>query len=60
MHQLNANDERLDSSDHQKQQGVENIENTQPFVINRGHPLVKLVDPRLLVNLHAGNRDRIR
>ena len=59
-HQLNADDERFDAGDHKKQQGVENIEDAQPLVINRGHPFVKRVNPRLLVNLHAGNRDRIR
>ena len=41
MHQLDANDERFDSADHEKQQSVENVENAEPLVIDRGHPLVK-------------------
>ena len=43
-----------------KNRRIDDVENSQPLVINRGHPPVKRVNPRLLVNLHAGNRDRIR
>jgi len=46
MHQLDANDECLDSTDREKQQRREHVENPQPFVIDSGEPLMKLVDPR--------------
>ena len=45
MHQLDANDQGFDSTDHQEQQGGEDVEDAQPLVIDRGHPLVKLVSP---------------
>src|SRR5258708_14647605 len=58
-HELNANDEGLDSTDREKQQSRENIENSQPLVIDRGQPLMKLVDPRPGFYL-GGNGDRVR
>src|SRR5258707_15669632 len=60
MHELNANDEGLDSTDREKQQSRENVENSQPLVIDRGHPLMKLVDPGPGLYLGAGNGDRVR
>src|SRR5258708_40220924 len=60
MHQLNANDECLDSTDREKQQSRENVENSKPFVIDRGQPLMKFVDPGPGLYLGAGNGDRVR
>src|SRR5712692_2314687 len=60
VHQLDANDEGLDSADHEKQQRRENVENSQPLVIDRGQPLMKLVDPRPGFYVNAGNGDRVR
>src|SRR5712675_1955771 len=60
MHELDANNEGLDSTDREKQQSRENIENSQPFVIDRGQPLMKLVDPGPGLYLGAGDGDRIR
>src|SRR5438876_4591994 len=60
MQQLNANDEGLNSTDHEKKQSRENVENSQPFVIDRGKPLMKLVDPRPGLYLGVGNGDRVR
>ena len=60
IHQLDANDDGFDSTDDKKGQGVEDVQNAQLFVINRGHPLVERLDPRLAANLHVPNGHRIR
>jgi hypothetical protein len=59
MHQLNADDEGLDSTDQEKHQGRDDVENAKPFVIDSGQPLMKLVNPRLGVCLTGGNGDHI-
>ena len=45
IHQLDANDDGFGSTDDKKRQGIEDVKNTQPFVINRYHPLVERLDP---------------
>src|SRR5207248_9322283 len=60
LNELEANDESLESADHEKKQRRENVEHSQPLVIDRGQPLMKLVDPRPGFHLNAGNGDRVR
>ena len=59
MHQLDAYDECLDSTEAEEQQRRDNVENPQPFVIDRGQPLMQLVDPRPGFYLTDRNGDRI-
>jgi hypothetical protein len=42
--QLNPHDRRFDSADHKKNQGIDDIQNAQPLVINRRNPFVELID----------------
>jgi hypothetical protein len=42
--QLNAHDRRFDSADHEKNQGVDDIQNAQPLVIDGRNPFVELID----------------
>ena len=44
--QLNAHDRRFDPADHEKHQGVNNVQNAQSFVIDGGYPLVEVIDQR--------------
>ena len=37
----------FDSGDDEKEQGINDVENTEPLVIDRGHPLVERLDPWL-------------
>ena len=60
VHQLDANDQRFNAGDHEEAQGVEDIENAEPFVIDRGHPLVQGLCPWLCRALEIFNGDRIR
>src|SRR5215467_177825 len=60
MDQLNANDDGLNSTNHEKQQGRENVQNSKAFVIDRGEPLMKLVDPGSGFDLDAGDSDHVR
>ena len=46
MHQLDPHNDGFDSGDHQKRQSVDDVENTEPLVIDRGYPLMQAVDPR--------------
>ena len=42
--ELNADDHRLDPADQQKQQGINDVQNAQPLVIDGRHPIVEPSD----------------
>ncbi|HZC34854.1 MAG TPA: hypothetical protein VE242_04535 [Chthoniobacterales bacterium] len=60
MHQLDANDESLNTSYQQKDQRENDVQNPNPLVIDCSDPLMHGIDPRLLLNLQRGNCGRIR
>ncbi len=60
IHQLDAYDEGLDSSDDEKAESVDYVENAQTLVINRGHPFVERLDPWPALNLRLLNGHHIR
>ena len=60
MHQLDANDHRFEPSDDQIEQSVGDVKNADPFVIDRGHPLVNRLRPCPAGILQVFNGDRVR
>src|SRR5215475_15800828 len=44
--ELYADNGRLKPGDYEKDQGVEDVQNSQPLVIDRGHPLMQCFNPR--------------
>ena len=40
-HELDAHDGRLHSSDYQKHERIKDVQDAEPFVIDRDHPLVQ-------------------
>jgi hypothetical protein len=57
---LDANDQRFKTGDHEVGQGVQDIENADPFVIHCGHPLMEGLRPWLCPALEILYGDRIR
>ncbi len=43
---LDADNSRLDPGDHEKHQGINDVQNAQPLVINGRNPVVKPSDNR--------------
>src|SRR5208282_186782 len=60
VHQLDADDDGLDPSNYKKEERVDDVQNSQFLVINRGQPLVKDLDPGPIDNLRARNHHCIR
>ena len=50
--ELDAHDRRFDPANHKKHQGISDVQDAQPLVIDRGHPFVKLSGQR--TRRHAG------
>jgi hypothetical protein len=44
-HQLDTDDGRFNTPDDEKEQGVQDVQNPKPLVINRGHPLMQCLNP---------------
>src|SRR5438128_4691886 len=47
VHQLDAYDGCFDTADDEKKEGVEDVQNAQALVIDRGHPLMQRCNPWL-------------
>jgi hypothetical protein len=59
VHQLDANDERLDAGNGQEDEGEQDVEQSDPLVIDRRHPRVQRLAPRRLLNPRALNGHQV-
>src|SRR5215469_17533556 len=59
MHQLDSNNESLNTSHDKKHQSINDIENPEPLVIDCGYPFVKCFNPGFFFNPNSRNCDRV-
>jgi hypothetical protein len=59
IHQLDADDERLQAGNREEHEREENVEQADPLVIDGGHPPVQDLAPGGCLNPGALNRDHV-
>jgi hypothetical protein len=56
-HELNPHDQCFDPADHQKKQGINDVQDAKPLVVDGRNPVVKRIDNRAPPCVYAGQCD---